>query len=50
MSKVHGRPLKILKVLFIFSINILKSLAVQTKIMPIANEKRIGFVNEQFVS
>ena len=45
MSRAHGRPLKIFKVFFIFFINILKSLAVLAKNMPIANENRIGFVN-----
>ena len=45
MSRAHGRPLKNFKVFFIFFINILKSLVVLAKIMPIANENRIGFVN-----
>ena len=34
-----------LKCFFIFFIHILKSLVVLAKIMPIANENRIGFVN-----
>ena len=36
---------KILKCCFIFIINILKSLVVLAKFMPIANVNRIGFVN-----
>ena len=45
MSRAHGRPLKIFKVFFIFFINIFISLVALAKIMPIANENRIGFVN-----
>jgi len=50
MSRAHGRPLKIVKVFFVFFINILKSLVVLAKFMPIANVNRIGFVNLQSVS
>ncbi len=45
MSRAQGRPLQIFKVFFIFLIIILKSIVVLAKIMPIANENRIGFVN-----
>ena len=44
-GSAHGRPLKILKCFFIIFINILKSLVVLAKIMPIANVNRIVFVN-----
>ncbi len=45
MSRAHGRPLKFFKVFFYIFLNILKSLVVLAKIMPIANENRIGFVD-----
>ena len=44
MSRAHERP-NILKCFFYIFNNILKSLVVLAKIMPIANENRIGFVN-----
>ena len=45
MSMAHGRPLKIFKVfLYIFNYYF-KKFSVLAKIMPIANENRIGFVN-----
>ena len=45
ICRAYGRPLKNLKCCFIFLINILKSLVVLAKIMPIANVNRIVFVN-----
>ena len=45
MSRAHGRPLKIFKVLFYILIIFQKSLVVLAKIMPIANVNRIVFVN-----
>ena len=45
MSRANGQPLKIFKCCYIFFINILKSLVVLAKFMPIANVNRIVFVN-----